>query len=931
MGRESPVDGKDKSQSLRDKPWHQFTTEKVLHYFESNQDNGLSEQAAKERLAYVGPNCLKKAESEPLWKKLLNQFQDFMILVLLGATLFSFFLGEIVDAVTILVIVVMNALLGFVQEYRAEKSLEALQKLTAPEAKVLRGGQVKKIAAEKVVPGDLVFLEAGDRVPADLRLLELSDLKVDEAALTGESIAVSKQIESIDASETSLGDRKNMAYAGTMVTQGRGQGLVVATAMDTEMGNIANLMESVGQDMTPLQRRLEHLGKVLVVLCLLICTLVVLIGLWQGEPIYRMLLVGVSLAVAAIPEGLPAIVTIALAIGVQKMIKNRAIIRKLPAVETLGCATVICSDKTGTLTQNEMTVREMFLPGQSDTIKVDGQGYEPIGAFRMHGEVLKNKVIIKDLLRAATICNNAVLKKPKGSLLPKKEGSWQIQGDPTEGALMVLSAKGGIYRENVEKEFERIREIPFDSNRKRMAVIVKNSYQRYFSYVKGAPEAILNLSSAVQRDGQTYSLSEEEKQSLLLESEKMGQKALRVIALAYRVLPHLDITDEDVASKAEENLIFLGFAGMMDPPRPGVQKAVQRCQRAGIKTVMITGDHPVTGLAIARELGIAKSSQEVIVGHQLDKMTDKELIERVEGTSVFARVSPVHKLRIVGAFKKQGQVVAMTGDGVNDAPAVKEADIGISMGRTGTDVTKEASSMVLADDNFVTIATAVQHGRTIYDNIRKFIRYLLSCNTGEVLVMFLASLMAMPLPLLPVQLLWVNLVTDGLPALALGLEKSEPDVMERSPRHPQESIFSRGLAQKILFWGAYCGVATLAVFSYGIYLGDLDLARTMAFCTLTFFQLFYVFDCRSEKYSIFELGWTSNPYLIGAVALSALMQIAVVYIPPLQLIFQTVPLEISHWLVILFMAGGWLLLAGIWHFLSRRNRLVHQSPVDLKK
>ncbi|QGG47969.1 calcium-transporting P-type ATPase, PMR1-type [Heliorestis convoluta] len=919
MEKDGSVGGRPTPTSLREKSWHSRKVEEVVDFFESDLVEGLKEKVVKNRRALVGPNRIAEAMKEPLWKKLIQQFQDFMILVLLGATIFSFFLGETIDALTILAIVIMNAILGFVQEYRAEKSLEALKKLTAPEAKVLRDGQVKTIAAEEIVPGDILFLESGDRVPADLRLIEVTELKVDEAALTGESIAVRKECGFIDEEETSLGDRYNMAFSGTMVTQGRGKGIVVGTAMDTEMGHIAHLIESVDQEMTPLQRRLEQLGKTLVALCLFVCTLVVLIGLWQGEPIYRMLLVGVSLAVAAIPEGLPAIVTIALAIGVQKMIKNRAIIRKLPAVETLGCATVICSDKTGTLTQNEMTVREIFLPGPMGTVMVEGQGYEPIGAFRVRGEILKNKKPVTELLQAATLCNNAYLKSPQPSFLGAKKGTWQGQGDPTEVALMVLSAKAGIYRENVEKEYRRIKELPFDSTRKRMAVIVEDRRKRFFSYVKGAPEQVLQRCASVQMEGKRELLTDEDKDSLMAISEKMGQKALRVLALAYRPLPPIEHNEDD-ASRAEESLIFLGFVGMMDPPRSGVQEAVKSCQRAGIKTIMITGDHPVTALAIARELHIAKGSEEVVKGHELDQMGPRELAERVERTAVFARVSPAHKLRIVRAFKERGHVVAMTGDGVNDAPAVKEADIGISMGRTGTDVTKEASSMVLADDNFVTIAGAVRQGRAIYDNIRKFIRYLLSCNTGEVLVMFLASLMAMPLPLLPVQLLWVNLVTDGLPAMALGLEKAEKDVMERSPRHPRESIFSRGLAKKILFWGTYCGIATLAVFAYGIYLGDLDLARTMAFCTLTFFQLFYVFECRSERYSIFELGWTSNPYLIGAVALSALMQIAVVYVPPLQAIFQTVPLEATHWLVILFFAGGWLFLAGLWHWIARSNR-----------
>ncbi|WP_243236881.1 cation-translocating P-type ATPase [Heliobacterium chlorum] len=929
-----------------DKPWHQLDKAELFGALQTGVD-GLTSREARERLSQIGPNALEAAEATPLWKKFFAQFQDFMILVLLAATAISAFLGEIVDAVTILLIVALNAVLGFVQEFRAEQSLEALKKLTAPEARVIRDGQEVRIRADEVVPGDMVLLEAGDRVPADMRIMESHELEVDEAPLTGESMPVAKRAEPLTTLGLGIGDMANMAFSGTIVTRGRGQGVVTATGMRTEMGRIAYMIESVEDELTPLQRRLDELGKILVAVCLAICLVVVFIGLWQGEPVYRMVLTGVSLAVAAIPEGLPAIVTIVLAIGVQKMIKSRAIIRKLPAVETLGCATAICSDKTGTLTQNQMTVRQVYLNG--DTIMVGGQGYEPKGELMAAGRKIQvtegsrggtDSTDLNTLLLASVLCNNAeivnqgIAERGSNSSWSKKKAKtgrgesahWTINGDPTEGALLVLAAKGGFHRQNVEHEYERIQELPFDSDRKRMAVIIRNRTHKKLSFVKGAPETMLARCSSIRQNGVDVPMTEQKRKQILSENERMAQEALRVLALAYRTLPE-HLTEEELKETVEEDLVFLGLVGMMDPPRPGVKQAVERCAKAGIRTVMITGDHPVTAFAVARELGIAQRTEEVITGAQLEEMGEQDLVEKVSRISVFARVSPAHKLRIVRAFKGRGHVVAMTGDGVNDAPAVKESDIGIAMGRTGTDVTKEASSMVLSDDNFVTIVGAVEQGRATYDNIRKFVRYLLSCNAGEVLVMFLASLFAMPLPLLPVQLLWVNLVTDGLPAMALGVDSPDPDVMNRKPRHPKESVLAGGLGRRILIWGTYCGLATLAVFSWGIYLGDLPLARTMAFCTLTFFQLFYVFDCRSDRYSIFELGWMTNPHLLAAVFLSGAMQLAVVYIPWLQKIFQTVPLEPSHWLVVLFMAGGWLLVTGLWHLVSRPFSQNRRRPV----
>ncbi|MCW2277218.1 calcium-translocating P-type ATPase, SERCA-type [Heliophilum fasciatum] len=919
-----------------EKQWHRLPVQALWDKLET-EPTGLRTKEAQRRLAQVGPNSLSEEKPVPLWRKFLAQFEDVMILILVAATVVSAALGEWVDAVTILVIVLMNAVLGLVQEYRAEQSLAALKKLTAPEARVCRDGEERRMAASEVVPGDLVTIEAGDRVPADLRLIEVSDLALDESPLTGESLPVTKCTEGLGEIGISLGDQQNMAFAGTSVTSGRGRGLVVATGMQTEMGRIAQMIDAVEEEDTPLQKRLAQLGRTLVALCLVVCALVVAIGLWQGEAFYRMVLTGVSLAVAAIPEGLPAIVTIALAIGVQKMIRSQAIVRKLPAVETLGCVTVIGSDKTGTLTQNEMTVRRLYVGGEE--IDVEGRGYEPIGAFLRGSRVIKPAqeglppkewMDGHEMIQAALLCNNAEIRldgeeKGKRRKSADKAGgqAWKLNGDPTEGALVVLAAKAGITREDVENEFTRVKEIPFDSDRKCMTVVVRTAGGGLRVYVKGAVETLLSLAVNVRRRGLVVPLDDAEKKRIMAANDAMASSALRVLAVACRELP--PSTRDLDGINLEANLTFLGLAGMMDPPRPGVQQAVERCTQAGIRTVMITGDHPVTALAVARELTIASRSEEVVTGAQLDSMAPGEVSEAVARASVFARVSPEHKLRIVRTLRERGHIVAMTGDGVNDAPAVKEADIGIAMGRTGTDVTKEASSMVLADDNFVTIVTAVEQGRAIYDNIRKFIRYLLACNTGEVLVMFLASLLAMPLPLLPVQLLWVNLVTDGLPAMALGVEKPDPQGMQRPPRSPRESVLARGLGRSVLLWGTYCGIVTLAVFAWGLMLGDLALARTMALTTLTFFQLFYVFECRSETAPVFAIGLTSNRYLLGAVVLSAMMQLAVIYVPIFQAIFQTVPLELSHWLVILFFSGGWLLLTGLWYWIRKPARAVRRQ------
>jgi Ca2+-transporting ATPase len=903
--------------------WYSLTGEEVAAVLKTNPHRGLDEREARDRISRFGPNELTRQPPVPLWRIFMEQFKDFMVLILLGATVISGFLGEFLDAATIIIIVIINAILGCIQEYRAERSMEALKQLTAPEARVVREGNEKKIPAATLVPGDVVLLEAGDRVPADLRLIQAVNLEIEESALTGESLPVKKRVEPI-LEKVTPGDARNMAYQGTVVTRGRGRGIVVATGMATEMGRIAGLIQEAGGEETPLQRRLAQLGRWLVAFCLLICALVVAVGIYRGEPAGQMFLAGVSLAVAAIPEGLPAIVTVALAIGVQRMIRRRAIIRKLPAVETLGCATVICSDKTGTLTQNEMTVRRAII-GQFP-VEFTGEGYDPKGevvtTLSPHTEEFQL------FFKIAALCNNALLTRSGVSIggmfrtLARRESPvWSINGDPTEGALLVMAAKAGFWREELERCEQRVMEIPFDSERKRMSVAYKQKDGTLAAYVKGAPDVVLELCTHHYHHGRIIPLTPHQREEILRQNASMASGALRVLALAWRRLGPKS-PEELTEAEVEQNLVFVGLAGMIDPPRPAALSAVQRCRRAGIKVAMITGDHRLTAAAVAREMGILGGQRRIITGQELDQLDDDQLRKVAGEVAVYARVSPRHKLRIVRALKEAGHIVAMTGDGINDAPAIKEADIGIAMGITGTDVTKEASSMVLADDNFTTIVAAIEEGRGIYDNIRKFIRYLLSCNVGEVLVMFFAVLAGLPLPLLPIQILWMNLVTDGLPALALGVDPPDADIMYRLPRHPRESIFAHGLAWRILGSGLTIGVCTLLVFA-GVHVfsqGCLELARTMAFNTLVFSQLFFVFTCRSEKHTIWEIGLFSNPHLLMAVLCSISLQLAVTYVPYLQPVFHTVPLNLTHWLLIILISLAPPLLNTVYRHLQLRAR-----------
>lgn len=882
--------------------------EQLQSAFGVDVNKGLSKQESKKRLNQYGKNELKEAEKQSAIILFFHQFKDFMVLVLLAATLVSGLLGEYVDAIAIIAIVIVNGFLGFFQERKAEKSLNALKEMAAPQMVVLRDGLWAKIQAKDIVPGDVVKFQSGDRIGADIRIIEQHSLEMEESALTGESLPVTKMAGPKVGASEGIGDQVNMAFMGTMVTRGSGVGIVVSTGMKTAMGQIADLLQTAEVQQTPLQIRLEQLGKILITGALLLTLLVVIIGVLQGNNLYTMILAGVSLAVAAIPEGLPAIVTVALSLGVQRMIRKNAIVRKLPAVETLGCASVICSDKTGTMTENKMMVTKLWSGGQ--TWEVTGKGFEPSGEFKCLTSAQIVDTQLKQLLTYGLLCNNSELKV--------KKGKYYIEGDPTEGAMLVAAMKKDIDRQMIFEKYRILKEFPFDSGRKLMSVLVKDMNGRQFIVTKGAPDVLLGRCNSVMDNGRVQYMDDGLRTTIMNSTEKMGEEALRTIAVAYKSVPAttaiLNETD------AENDLTFIGLQGMMDPPRPEVKMAVRECRNAGIKTVMITGDHLVTAKAIARELDIYRDKDRVLSGTDLDKMSVEDLEEVVEDTTVFARVSPEHKLKIVNAFQKRGHIVAMTGDGVNDAPAIKVADIGISMGISGTDVAKETSSLILLDDNFATIKSAIKEGRNIYENIRKFIRYLLASNVGEILVMLFAMIIGLPLPLLPIQILWVNLVTDGLPAMALGLDQPEENVMKRAPRHPKEGVFARGLGWKIISRGFLIGSATLLAFMtvYKSNPDNLQYAQTVAFVTLVLAQLIHVFDCRSEK-SIFSRNPLGNMYLVWAVISSVVLMLIALYFPPLQSVFHTVPIAPHDWLLIVGMASiPTFLLAGTF-FASKKK------------
>jgi len=881
--------------------------ESMLNYSNAQSilTKGLTDKEAKRKLQKHGPNVLAERKKISPLRILLEQFTDVMVIILIISTIISGFMGEMTEAITIIAIVVINAIMGFIQEFKTEKTMEALKSLAAPSARVIRDEQLVNIPAEEIVPGDVLVIETGDRIAADAAILESSNLQVDESLLTGESVPVEKAALKNHKFLIEPFDKKTSVFMGTIVTGGRGKAVVYATGMKTEMGHIADMIQNIEDDETPLQKRLAHLGKFIATGCLLICAIVSITGFIRGEKLFNMLLSGISLAVAAVPEGLPAIVTISLALGVQRMLKRNALIRKLPAVETLGCASIICSDKTGTLTENKMTVRKIYASGYQ--LSVTGNGYNLEGSFLNDNRPFDPLRVegIKLALEIGALCNNSVITRPAaettalGKIKPifSKQDTLKISGDPTEVALTIVAAKAGITQSGLSAAYERIDEIPFDSDRKCMSIVCKNSKGELYVFTKGAPDIIIDKCNRIMSAKGIIKLDELTRRSITKINDGMANNALRVMGLAFKKLETGSYKSD---KNLENDLVFVGLMGMIDPPRKEAVVAVQKCKLAGIKPVMITGDHKLTATAIAKELNIFCEGDNVLTGAELDAMNEKQLEEIAPTVSVYARVSPKHKLMIVRVLKKLGHIVAMTGDGVNDAPAVKEADIGVSMGITGTDVTKEASAMVLLDDNFATIVAAVEEGRVIYNNIRKFIRYMLACNLGEVLTMFLGMIMWLPIPLLPIQILWVNLVTDGLPAIALGLDPAESDIMQRKPRGAKEHIFSQGLLKLIVSRGIFIGLSTLGVFVSILYfVNDVELARTGAFMTLVMTQLIHVFECKSETKTIFEIPLLNNVPLILAVLCSLVMILGVIYIPLFQGIFETVPLGLNEWLLIL--------------------------------
>jgi len=875
--------------------WHKDIPE-ITAMLATDIDKGLYSEQVKEKQDKYGLNQLNEQKGTSAITIFLEQFHNFIIWVLIGAALVSGLLQEWVDACAIIVIVILNAFLGFIQEYRAEKSLAALKKLSSPTSKVIRNGQHQIIPSSQLVPGDIIELEAGDNVPADSRVAWLtSNFSVAEASLTGESTPVLKTTSPLKEEEIPLADRANMVYLGTSVVSGKATAIVVEIGMNTELGKIAGMIQGIEKETTPLQKKLEDFGKWIVYLCFVLVGIVFLLEWFRGGKIIDVFLTSVSLAVAAIPEGLPAVVTIALALGVQRMVARHAIIRKLPSVEALGCATVICSDKTGTLTKNEMTVQAFYAGG--NVFQVRGIGYTPKGEFLLNDKQI-NPGDYSDLINVLNIgvlCN--------GAQLVEDNGKYQIVGDPTEGSLLTAAAKTGISKKDKEKDFSFIDEIPFDSNRKKMTIIRQNN-GKLVAFVKGAPDVMISDCNTIEKNNQISQLTNADKEEIFKINDSMTNSAMRVLAVAYRDLTGGYEKGAD-SETTEKNLTFAGLIAMIDPPRIEVKKAVEECKQAGIKTVMITGDHKNTAVAIAKELGIFDKDSIALTGEELDKISDSELSEKILHIPVYARVAPEHKLRIVRAWRGRGEIAVMTGDGVNDAPAVKEADIGVAMGITGTDVTKEVSDMIITDDNFASIVAAVEEGRGIYDNIRKFIHYLLSCNAGEILVMFVSSLIGWPVPLLPIHILWINLITDGFPALALGVDPVDPNIMKRPPRPTNESVITMRGAFSMLGQGAFIAVCSLLAFCFVLFIEDegINRARTAAFIVLSCSQLFHSFNCRSATESLFKIGVFTNKKLVLATFVSFLLQMAVVYIPFLQKVFKTTPLGLADWIFVIMVSS----------------------------
>ncbi|PLZ22125.1 cation-translocating P-type ATPase [Fischerella thermalis] len=913
--------------------WHSLEVDKAIELLSTNADTGLSPQEAQQRLEQYGPNELEETGGRSAWEILVDQFKNIMLLMLIAVAIVSGILdllalqnnelkaGEVPfkDTIAILAIVVLNGILGYVQESRAEKALAALKKLSSPNVRVIRDGKPTEVAAKDLVPGDVMLIEAGMQVAADGRLLEVSNLQIRESALTGEAQAVNKQAETTLPEETGIGDRINSVFQGTEVVQGRGKVLVTNTGMKTELGKIAAMLQSVESEPTPLQQRMTQLGNVLVTGSLVLVAIVVIVGLLRGGNLTELLEVSLSMAVAVVPEGLPAVITVTLALGTQRMVRRNALIRKLPAVETLGSVTTICSDKTGTLTQNKMVVQSVYTNASTSNpsektcnhqeFRVTGEGYAPKGEFQLQN----NKVEVQDyrelqaLLVACAVCNDSVLQQ--------QQGQWTILGDPTEGALVTLAAKGGIEKDQWDSKLPRVGEFPFSSERKRMSVICRveqvetgvsplsdvdpiishlvNSHG-YLMFTKGSPELILARCTQLYVGNSTIPLTQNQRDEILAENDRMASNGLRVLGFAYKPLAEIPSQGSDETS--EQELVWLGLVGMLDAPRPEVRAAVQECREAGIRPIMITGDHQLTARAIATDLGIAQPGDRALTGQELQRMSDQDLEQNVDLVSIYARVAPEHKLRIVQALQRRGRFVAMTGDGVNDAPALKQADIGIAMGITGTDVSKEAADMVLLDDNFATIVAATEEGRVVYTNIRRFIKYILGSNIGEVLTIAAAPILGLGgVPLTPLQILWMNLVTDGLPALALAVEPPEPDVMKRPPFSPRESIFARGLGSYMIRIGIIFAFITIILMmwaynhSTSIQGNGLspDRWKTMVFTSLCLAQMGHAIAIRSNSRLTIEMNPFSNPYVLGAVVLTTILQLMLVYVPPLRNFFGT--------------------------------------------
>lgn len=877
--------------------WWNLKAFEVISCLKSSPD-GLSHEEAKHRLVQFGPNELAEKERVSPWAIFLEQFKSVLIIILLSAIALSAIVGDVKESVIIAFIVLFACGLGFIQEYKAERAMEALKRMAAPMASTIRGGREAEVPARELVPGDIIILKTGNRIPADGRLIEAVNLKAEEASLTGESVPVEKIDYPING-EKNIGDRRNMVFMGTAVVYGRGKAIVTATGMATEFGKIAGMLQEVKKEHTPLQVNLDRMGKWIGICALVICFVLALLGVLRGHKILEMFIWGVSLAVAAVPEALPAVVIISLALGVQRMVKRHALIRRLPAVETLGCTTFICSDKTGTMTHDQMTVRRIYVDGK--LIDVTGVGYEPRGEFYLDGKVFatEQNIALQTLLRIGALCNDTSL----GEI----EGNWDIKGDPTEGALIVVAAKSDLWQKELSRKFLRVGEIPFSSEKKMMTTIHQIS-QGKIAYSKGAPEIILNSCKYIHVAGEEKLLTEKDKEDVLSVAQNMAGNALRLLGMAYKRL--FSSSADTETENVQHDMVFVGLAGMIDPPREEVKEAVKLCDQAGIKSVMISGDHKITAVAIAKELGIFKEGM-ALTGAEIDSMSDEELEALIEKIEVYARVSPAHKLRVVEALAKKRHVVAMTGDGVNDAPALKKADIGVAMGITGTDVTKEAADMVLTDDNFASIVAAIEEGRSLFGNIKKYLMYLLSSNIGEILLMAVAilfgPLIGLPygaIPLVAIQILWINLATDGLPAIALAVDPSDPDIMKQKPRSRDRGIFTRPVILLMFVAGIWSCLVNIGIFKWALDTGrGMWEAQGLCFLTLIIIQFFKAYNLRSDKYSIFKIGLFTNKWLNLAICWETMLLLIIIYTPFLQEPFRTFSLSAGDWILVIVLAG----------------------------